>query len=61
VIQDRKSRFIVAHASGRRDEALATEAIRKAHARSRGQPVSSGAATAGEPIRRRLRARTADR
>jgi IS1 family transposase len=41
VIQDRKSRFIVAHASGRRrEEALATEAIRKAHARSRGQPVS---------------------
>ena len=38
--QDRKSRFIVAHASGRRDEALATEAIRKAYARSRGQPVS---------------------
>ena len=40
MIEDRKSRFIVAHASGRRDEALATEAIRKAHARSRGQPVS---------------------
>ncbi len=42
MIQDRKkSRFIVAHASGRRrEEALATEAIRKTHARSRGQPVS---------------------
>ena len=40
MIQDRESRFIVAHAGGRRDEALATEAIRKAHARSRGQPVS---------------------
>jgi IS1 family transposase len=40
VIQDRESRFIVAHASGRhREEALATEAIRKAHARSQGQPV----------------------
>jgi IS1 family transposase len=40
VIQDRQSRFIVAHASGRRDEALVAEAITKAHARSRGQPVS---------------------
>jgi IS1 family transposase len=39
VIQDRQSRFIVAHASGRRTEALAAEAIQKAHARSRGQPV----------------------
>jgi hypothetical protein len=39
VIQDRQSRFVVAHASGRRTEALAAEAIRKAHARSRGQPV----------------------
>ncbi len=39
MIQDRESRFVVAHASGRREEALATEAIRKAHARSRGQPV----------------------
>jgi IS1 family transposase len=40
VIQDRESRFIVAHASGRRrEETLATEAIRKAHARSQGQPV----------------------
>jgi IS1 family transposase len=40
VIQDRESRFVVAHASGRRDEALVAEAITKAHARSRGQPVS---------------------
>jgi IS1 family transposase len=40
VIQDRQSRFVVAHASGRRDEALVAEAITKAHARSRGQPVS---------------------
>ncbi len=40
MIQDRQSRFVVAHASGRREEALAAEAIAKAHARSRGQPVS---------------------
>lgn len=39
MIQDRRSRFVVAHASGRRTEALAAEAIGKAHARSRGQPV----------------------
>jgi hypothetical protein len=40
VIQDRESRFIVAHASGRRrEETLASEAIRKAHARSQSQPV----------------------
>jgi IS1 family transposase len=39
VIVDRQSRFVVAHASGRREEALATEAIRKTHARSRGRPV----------------------
>ncbi len=40
MIQDRESRFIVAHASGRRrEETLASEAIRKAHARSQGQPV----------------------
>ena len=40
MIQDRESRFVVAHASGRRDEALVAEAITKAHARSWGQPVS---------------------
>jgi IS1 family transposase len=41
VIQERESRFVVAHASGRRgEETLAAEAIAKAHARSRGQPVS---------------------
>jgi hypothetical protein len=40
VIQDRHSRFVVAHAGGRREEALAAEAIPKAHARSRGQPAS---------------------
>ena len=40
MIQDRKSRFVVAHASGRREETLAIEAVREAHARSRGQPVS---------------------
>ncbi len=40
MIQDRESRFVVAHASGRRrEETLASEAIRKAHARSQGQPV----------------------
>ncbi len=39
MIVDRQSRFVVAHASGRREEALATEAIRKVHARSRGRPV----------------------
>jgi hypothetical protein len=36
VIQDRDSRFVVSHASGRREEALVAEAIRKAHVRSRG-------------------------
>jgi len=40
MIQERESRFVVAHASGRRREALASEAIVKAHTRSRGQPVS---------------------
>jgi IS1 family transposase len=40
VILDRRSRFVVAHASGRREETLAIEAVRKAHARSRGRPVS---------------------
>lgn len=40
MIQDRESRFVVSHASGRREEALVAEAVRKAHARSRGQPVS---------------------
>ncbi len=40
VIQDRQSRFVVAHASGRHEEALAAEAISKTHARSRGQPAS---------------------
>lgn len=39
MIQDRRSRFVVAHASGRREETLAVEAIAKAHTRSRGQPV----------------------
>ena len=41
MIVERQSRFVVAHASGRRrEETLATEAVRKAHARSRGRPVS---------------------
>jgi hypothetical protein len=33
VIQDRESRFIVAHASGRRDQKLVDEAVTKVHAR----------------------------
>lgn len=37
VIQDRKSRFVVAHASGRRNEALVSEAIRE-----RPMPVRGG-------------------
>ncbi len=40
MIQDRHSRFIVAHASGRRDESLLDAAIGKVHARSGGQPVA---------------------
>jgi IS1 family transposase len=40
MIQERESRFIVAHSSGRRDEALVAEAIGKVHARSGGQPVA---------------------
>jgi IS1 family transposase len=40
VIQERESRFIVAHASGRRDQNLVDEAITKVHARSGGQPVA---------------------
>lgn len=40
MIQDRESRFIVAHSSGRRDQALVAEAIGKVHARSGGQPVA---------------------
>lgn len=40
MIVERQSRFIIAHSSGRRDEALAGEAIAKVHARSGGQPVS---------------------
>jgi IS1 family transposase len=40
VIQDRASRVVVAHASGRRDEALATRAVQQVYARSAGQPVA---------------------
>jgi hypothetical protein len=32
VIQDRESRLVVSHASGRGEEALVAEALRKAHA-----------------------------
>jgi IS1 family transposase len=40
LIQDRASRFIMAHASGRRDEALAEAAIRRAYARTAGRPLA---------------------
>jgi IS1 family transposase len=40
VIQERESRFIVAHASGRWDQNLVDEAITKVHARCGGQPVA---------------------
>ena len=58
MIVDRQSRFIVAHASGRREEALASEAIAKVHARSGGQPVgwcSDGWRAYPEAIRRTYR------
>ncbi len=58
MIQDRQSRFIVAHASGRRDQALAEQAIAKVHARSGGQPVawcSDGWGAYPEAIRRAYR------
>ena len=40
MIQDRASRFVVAHATGPRDEALLTAAVQRAHARSAGRPVA---------------------
>ena len=55
MIVDRQSRFIVAHASGRREEALVSEAIAKVHTRSGGQPVgwcSDGWRAFPEAIRR---------
>ena len=55
MIVDRQSRFIVAHASGRREEALVSEAIAKVHTRSGGQPVgwcSDGWRAYPEAIRR---------
>lgn len=58
MIVERESRFIVAHASGRRDEALASEAIAKVHARSEGRPVewcSDGWRAYPEAIRRAYR------
>lgn len=58
MIQDRKSRFIVSHASGRRDESLLDAAIVKVHARSGGQPVawcSDGWGAYKEAIRRAYR------
>lgn len=58
MIQERGSRFIVAHASGRRNESLLDEAIGKVHARSGGQPVawcSDGWGAYKEAIRRAYR------
>ena len=58
MIQDRGSRFIVANASGRRDESLLDAAIGKVHARSGGQPVAHCADGWGaykEAIRRAYR------
>lgn len=40
MIQERQSRFIVAHANGRRDQNQVEEAITKVHARCGGQPVA---------------------
>lgn len=39
MIQDRQSRFIVSHGSGRRDQSLVDAAVAKVHARSGGQPL----------------------
>lgn len=58
MIQDRQSRFIVAHGSGRRDQSLVDEAVAKVHARSGGQPVawcSDGWRAYPEAIRRAYR------
>lgn len=58
MIQERQSRFIVAHANGRRDQNLVDEAITKVHARSGGQPVawySDGWQAYTEAIRRAYR------
>jgi IS1 family transposase len=58
VIQDRQSRFIVAHGSGRRDQSLVDEAVAKVYARSGGQPVawcSDGWRAYPEAIRRAYR------
>ena len=58
MIQDRQSRFIVAHTSGRRDQSLVDGAIAKVHARSCGQPVawcSDGWRAYPEAIRRAYR------
>lgn len=58
MIQDRKSRFIVAHASGRRNESLLDAAIGKVHARSGGAPLpwyADGWGAYKEAIRRAYR------
>ena len=58
MIQDRESRLIVAHGSGRRDQSLVDEAVAKVHVRSRGQPVgwcSDGWGAYRDAIRRAYR------
>lgn len=58
MIQDRESRFIIAQASGRRDQALVEEAVAKVHERSGGQPVawcSDGWGAYRDAIRRAYR------
>lgn len=58
MIQDRKSRFIVCHGSGRREQGLVDEAVGKVQARSGGQPVdwcSDGWAAYRDAIRRAYR------
>ena len=58
MIQERESRFIVAHANGRRDQNLVDEALTKVHARCGGQPVawcSHGWQACTEAIRRAYR------
>lgn len=58
MIQDRQSRFIVSHGSGRRDQSLVEETIEKVHASSGSQPMawcSDGWRAYPEAIRRAYR------
>lgn len=58
MIQDRQSRFIVCHDSGRRDQSLVDAAVAKVHDRSGGQPVawcSDGWGAYRDAIRRTYR------